>query len=118
MFGRESAIWGLIAEVAGAEVANQTITIVNILLTIFAIIGALGGMIMLGFHFIKNLNVDDDDKEPMSKKLKRIIFCSFGLMGLSLIGVIIFNVGNSAFNISGGGTSQTYKYIEMILFGV
>lgn len=115
MFGRESAIWGMIAQVAGEAVANQATTIVNIILTIFCIVGALGGMIMLGFHFIKNLNVDDEDKEPMSKKLKRIIFCSFGLMGLGLIGVIIFNVGDSAFNISSNQQGQIFEAINSLI---
>ncbi len=115
MFGSESNIWGKIASVAGEAVANQAITIMNVVFTVFAIIGVIGGIVALGSHWIKNLHAEADEKESMSKKTKTIVFSMFGLMGLSLIGTIIINVGDSAFKPA-ETTGQAKQALEYMIY--
>lgn len=98
MFGRESTIWGIIAEQLGSNSANLIITFANAIFTSFLVVSLSIILLMILFHFLKNYTLDEDEKEPMPSKMKRVVIISFAMVLLFLIGIIIINVGESNFN--------------------
>lgn len=92
---RESWMWGVIANLTNGTIASLIMTAVNSMLVVFATIGLLGLIFVLFERFINYWSLDDDEKSPMSKKVKNYFFSFMGLITLTAFGSILFNLGDS-----------------------